>query len=395
MVDGETGYDLIFFQIRLTTRENRSLSIISMLFFELLQVAIGNLDKMSANPTEKEWYELYSIAQKQTLLGISFLGIERLPKEQRPPKTLLMQWFSIANHIKEMNEEQDKKSLAVANRFLKDGFKSVILKGQGIAQLYPDGKYRTPGDIDIWLDGTRESIYNYVKTFEPQTRAVYHNIAAPSIRGTEIEVHSTPSWMNSYCTNINLQRFFQQYATETFNNNEYLAVSDDGMLYYRKFPVPTLTFNRVFILVHIYRHLFGEGIGLRQLLDYYYVLCQGFTEEERRETLQVLASLKMLRFASAVMYVLQTVFGMDEKYLLLTPDIKEGRFLLNEIMLAGNFGHHDERIKRIANERALHVFLRRSIRNLRFIRSYPSEVLWTPLFKIWHYFMRMKWNGSK
>lgn len=366
-----------------------------MLFFELLQVAIGNLDRMSANPTEKEWYELYSIAQEQTLVGICFLGIERLPKEQRPPKVLLMQWFSIANHIKDKNDEQDKKSLAVANRFLKDGFKSVILKGQGIGQLYSDGKYRTPGDIDIWLDGKRECIYNYVKTFEPQTRAVYHNIAAPSIRGTEIEVHSTPSWMNCHFTNKTLQNFFRHFAKKIFYNEENIITSEAGTRCYKSIPVPSLAFNRVFILVHIYRHLFGEGIGLRQLMDYYYVLTQGYTEEERVETLNILKSLKMLRFAGAVMYVLQTVFGMKDAFLLLPPDEKEGRFLLNEIMQAGNFGHYDKRIKRVANESALHVFLRRTIRNLRFIRSYPSEVLWAPLFKIWHYFMRMKWNGSK
>ena len=113
---------------------------------------------------------------------------------------------------------------------------------------------------------------------------------------------------------------------------------------------------------------------------------------ECKETTEILKSLGMTRFARAVMYVLQTVFGMEDKYLLMDADEKEGRFLLNEILLAGNFGHHDERIKRIANERALHVFLRRSIRNLRFIRSYPSEVLWTPLFKIWHFTWR-KYHG--
>ena len=160
-----------------------------------------------------------------------------------------------------------------------------------------------------------------------------------------------------------------------------------------RIPVPTLKLNRVFILVHIYRHLFSEGIGLRQLLDYYYVLNQGFTEEERRETLQVLASLKMLRFAGAVMYVLQRVFGMDDRYLLLPSDEKEGRFLLNEIMLSGNFGHYDERIKRNKKDGELNIFLRRVTRNFRFLKCYPSEVLWSPLFKIWHYVMRQKWNG--
>jgi shikimate 5-dehydrogenase len=96
--------------------------------------------------------------------------------------------------------------------------------------------------------------------------------------------------------------------------------------------------------------------------------------------------------AKAVMYVLKTVFGMQDRFLLMEPDEKEGRFLLNEIMQAGNFGHYDTRIKRIANESSVHVFYRRVKRNFRFLRSYPSEVLWTPLFKIWHFCWRLYKN---
>ena len=149
-------------------------------------------------------------------------------------------------------------------------------------------------------------------------------------------------------------------------------------------PTPTLAFNRVYILVHIYRHLFHEGIGLRQLLDYYFVLQQGFTEEERTETMRTLRSLRMQRFTEAVMWVLQEVFAMDERYLLTTPNEEEGRFLLSEIMMAGNFGHYDERIKRSEKVTEWDLFRRRVGRNMRFVRSYPSEVLWAPLFKLWH-----------
>ena len=138
--------------------------------------------------------------------------------------------------------------------------------------------------------------------------------------------------------------------------------------------------------MHIYRHLFAEGIGLRQLLDYYFVLYQGFTAEEREETMRTLSALKMQRFTAAVMWVLQHVFGMEERYLLTTPNEREGRFLLNEIMLAGNFGQHDERLQHGKGESRLHWGLRKVMRNFRFVRSYPSEVLWSPLFKLWQFF---------
>ena len=124
------------------------------------------------------------------------------------------------------------------------------------------------------------------------------------------------------------------------------------------------------------------------MLDYYFVLQQGFTEDERAETMRTLCSLRMQRFTAAMMWVLQEVFGMDNGYLLTMPDEREGRFLLNEIMLAGNFGKYDERLQQEGGESEFRWAIRKVKRNLRFVHSYPSEVLWSPIFKLWHYFWR-------
>ena len=374
-----------------------------MLFFELLQVAIGNRKELTHAPTAEEWSELYTLAQRQTLVGIAFRAVEQLPEAQRPPKALLMQWMMATERIKALNTDLDRKALAVANKFLSEGFPSVILKGQGISKLYIlrdnvnvnendncllDGElsifnsqfsiqeYRTPGDIDIWLHGARKDILNYVRRHVPDCKPVYHHVDFPVIEGLDIEVHFMPSWMNSPVTNRRLQRWFRSFNFQF------------SIFNYKEIPSPNSAFNRIYILVHIYRHLFHEGIGLRQLLDYYFVLYQGFTEEEREETMRMLRSLKMERFTAAVMWVLQEVYGMDDRYLLTTPDEREGRFLLNEIMLAGNFGHYDERLQHEQGETTLRWALRKIKRNFRFVRSYPSEVLWSPLFKLWHWVWR-------
>lgn len=323
-----------------------------MLFYELLQVAIGNRTALTHTPSEEEWREVFALAQKQAMMGVAFRGVERLGADQRPPKSLLMPWYVTTERIKAMNADLDAKALRVANRFRKDGFRSVVLKGQGIARLYvvKDGAgattslkdYRMPGDIDIWLEGKRGRILDYVRQHDAGCKPVYHHVDFPEIGGTEIEVHFTPSWMNDYFVNRRLQRFFRKEGVTPFASQE---VRGD----YDEIPTPSLAFNRVYILVHIYRHLFGEGIGLRQLLDYYFVLAQGCSAEEREETMRVLRELRMQRFAAAVMWVLQEVFAMDEGLLLTRPDEREGRFLLNEIMLAGNFGKYDERIRREAS----------------------------------------------
>ena len=357
----------------------------SMLFFELLQISVGNREEFSCTPSQREWEELFALSQKQAMTGIAFLAVERLPEAQRPAKDLLLRWYMATERIKSESRNLDKKALMVANRFLKDGFPSVILKGQGIAKLYPKGEYRTPGDIDIWLGGKRKDIVKYVRRYSPDSLLTYHHVEFDVVKDTEIEVHFTPSWMNSYFNNKRLQRFFSKERSMFCPRN---STSE-----YSEIPVPTLAFNRVFILVHIYRHFFFEGIGLRQMLDYYYVLCQGTTEGERKETVEILKSLGMIRFARAVMYVLQTVFGMEDKYLLVDADEKEGRFLLEEIMQSGNFGQYDERVDYSTHTTPIQRFWHRVWRSSRFVFRYPSEAIWNPIFKIVHFFYwRRSWS---
>ena len=354
----------------------------TILLFELLQIALGYKTEFSHLPSEREWRELNMLAKRQALLGIAFAGIEHLPKEQRPPKPLLIQWILAAEHIRSRNIELNDKTVAISNKFRADGFRNIILKGQGIAKYYGElACYRTSGDVDIWLEGKRKDIIAYARRHDPDCKVVYHHVDFPKIDGVDVEVHFTPSWMNSYFTNGVLQRYFNQ-------NRDILFAQCDSDL--DEIPTPSLEFNRVYIIVHIYRHLFHEGIGLRQLMDYYFVLRQGFTEEERSATMHSLHSLGMKRFTSAVMWVLQEVFGIEDKYLLTPPNQREGHFLLNEIMQSGNFGQYDKSLGRNRNESDLLYALRKLRRIFRFIYRYPSEVLWSPLFKVWHYFWRKK-----
>ena len=360
-----------------------------MLFFDLIQIALGHKTELSHAPSDEEWKELYALSKKQTLLGITAAAIEKIPAHQRPAKPLLLQWYVTAEHIKDLNESLNIKAVKISEMFYKHGFRNIILKGQGIAKLYEIAqleKYRTPGDIDIWLEGSRENIVEYVRKSRPNSKVVYHHIDFGEIDGVDVEIHSTPSWMNCYFTNKKLQNFFSQCKDDLFRRCDTLQGD---------IPTPSLYFNSIYILIHIYRHLFQEGIGLRQLMDYYFVLRQGLTESEAREAMEVLRSLRMERFAGAVMWIMQEVFGLEEAYMLTTPSEKDGRFLLNEIMISGNFGQYDIRVWRNNNESDLSHAIRKIKRSLSFIHYYPSEVVWSPLFKLWHYFWRRKANNTK
>lgn len=357
---------------------------ITEMFFELIRLGIGTSNEFNYSPSEDEWKQLYELSQKQTLMGIAFAGIEKLKKEQLPPRQLLLSWHNYCLKIKQQNNRLNRLAAKICEKFNEEGFRNAILKGQGVAQLYEQPALRMPGDIDIWLEGGTEKILNYVKRFVPRCRPVYHHVDFLELDGVSVEIHFTPTWMNCYYTNKKLQHYFNRESENQFTNKITLKDNNDVI------NAPTDAFNRVYILLHIYRHLFQEGIGLRQMLDYYYVLKQGFTNEEKEETLKQLKELKMMRFAGAVMYVLKEVFNIDDAYMLTQPFEKEGKFLLNEIMIAGNFGKYSPRYKNDMSNSLIKRAISKSTHHMLFLNSYPSETLWGPLFRTWHYFYKKR-----
>ena len=362
------------------------MSVNIKLFYSLIKISLHQHNDIEFAPSADQWHHLYYLGKKQTLLGVLYSGLKCLGPSQLPPKDLLFKWYAETQQISLENAKLNQKAISVQKIFREYGFQNVVLKGQGIATLYDCPLCRKSGDIDLLLAGGRKKILSFVLPLCPNEHVLYHHIGYSLVKDVDVEVHFTPSWMFCYFTNRKLQKFFKNSTGSLFNH--YVELPEQA----GRLSIPPLAFNRVFILVHIYRHLFGEGIGLRQVMDYYYVLRQGFTEEERIETLSVLKNLKMLNFTKGIMFILKNVFGLEEQYLLTEPDAKHGKFLLSEIMRAGNFGHFDKTLTTTANDSALTLFIKRSKRNLRFISYYPSEVIWCPLFKIWHFCWR-KYHG--
>lgn len=170
---------------------------------------------------------------------------------------------------------------------------------------------------------------------------------------------------------------------------------------YGEIHVPQVSFNVFYILSHLYRHIFTEGIGLRQLLDYYFVLVKWHTDltnltdsnKSLPQMTQINTDLDTLRhelkylglwkFAQAVMFVMKEVFGLSEDRMIAPMDEREGRFLLDEIMRGGNFGQYDDRMGSKIGESKMHRYFRMNLRNLRFVKHYPTEALSEPLFRTW------------
>ena len=347
------------------------------IFFEFLQFCIGSRDEIPPSIKNANWNEQYAIAKKQTLVGVLFHGIKQLSKELAPDADLLMQWMGMAQKIRQQNIRLFMNSDKVCKNFKQEGFRCCVLKGQGNALLYPDPYMRTPGDIDIYLGGGRKRIMQYINEACPNQVMRYHHVDFPVMK-TAIEVHFTPSYMFYPKHNHRMQKWFEEVMDLQCSN---VVVLPDGC---GEITVPTVNFNVIYILSHLYRHVFTEGIGLRQLIDYYFVLRNTDCNIANKAILQrELKRLGLWKFAQAVMYVLHETFGLSEEKMIAPTDMYEGRFLLSEIMQGGNFGQYDTRLGSKKNEGKLHRYLRMSLRNLRFVKHYPTEALSEPLFRTW------------
>ena len=449
------------------------------IFFDFLRFSIGSESEIPSSLKAADWEELYRIAQKQCLVGILFDGIQKLPPaEVGMSKDLLLQWIMQCQMLEKANVQLNDAAIQVSEWFRMKGFRTCILKGQGNALLYPNGLYRTPGDIDIWVEGGDKRVISFVRSISPHEKACYHHIEFPSYKGVEVEVHYRPSFLLCFWHNRKLQKYYERVKEEQFSHR--VMLGEQGEI-----AIPTVEFNLIFQLTHIYAHLMNEGIGLRQLQDYYYVLCDfykvyqnfsnpsvslskgsstfspspsssgsgdvtalrcseplrykddgpskvspdcagwdrldaiGDTTSDTASTVtsatvarsssvanssfaassssfaaaidrvqEELKELGLWKFASAIMYIMQEVFGMPASRLIVPPNEKYGKFVLNEVLEAGNFGKYDTR-NRFGRSQLGHN-LQRVYRDIRLVRYFPAEALSEPLFRVWHFFWRLK-----
>ena len=458
------------------------------IFFDFLRFCIGSAKEIPGSLKEADWKELYAIAKKQCLVGVLFDGIKKLPAEHvGMEKELLLQWMAESQMLEKANVRLNDAAIQVSEWFRKKGFRTCILKGQGNALMYPNPYSRTPGDIDIWVEGGDKRVISFVRSISPHEKACYHHIEFPSYKGVEVEVHYRPSFLLCFWHNRKLQKYYDRVKEDQFSHR--VMLGEQGEI-----AIPMVEFNLIFQLTHIFSHLMNEGIGLRQLVDYYYVLCDFYKvyqksskitpslffdkasctrQFESELSLHSLASLFPLKegstshpdpltlrgeggnrptrcseplrskvggpskvspdcagwdrltiegdnsagsttavtssastaldvvqkelkelglwkFAEGIMYIMQEVFGMPASRLIVPPNEKYGKFVLNEVLEAGNFGRHDAR-NRFGRSQLGHN-LQRVYRDIRLVRYYPAEALCEPLFRTWHFFWRLKYK---
>lgn len=303
-------------------------------FFLLLRIALGcpgasagAFPQLSA----EEWERIYNEADRQTLLGLAFDGVMKLPQELRPPMELMFQWASEAESFSGLNKILNEEAAKLTDFFKGHGRSCAVLKGQANARLYPNPLCRQPGDIDIWVSGGKKNVVGLLREtnlLNQETKPTHH-AHMKNDRGIDVEVHFRTSSgnYNPFAT----RRLLKYLDREVLNSVEV----PEG------FCAHSMKFALAMQLSHIYHHFFTSGVGLRQVVDYY-VLLKHSSESDRSELVACLNRFGLRKIAGALMWLLRESLGLDESLMLCKPDEFRGRWLLREILKGGNFGRHTD-----------------------------------------------------
>lgn len=361
------------------------------LFVELLQLSLGTRVELSRVPSKLEWQFLLDESERQAVAGIMLAGLESLPDNQRPPQAILLQWIGVCQQIEMQNALTTKACQQLCKQLDSDGFGVCVLKGQSNYRYYPAEmkNRRSCGDVDVWVspkgkEGKHpvKTVLEYVQSHFDMNGLCWLHTSHVDKSGVPVEVHLRASFMSEPCKNRRFQKHFSKVEDcRTF-------VNIDGA----ETPCMKVDEDVIYQMNHIYRHLIDEGVGLRQVIDYYYLLKAWNKEHERSrdETMKIVSHLGMKKFAGALMYVLQELLRMPSELLLCPASVEDGKFLMNEILMSGNFGHNDPRLGAISSNggylrnRTSQAW-RRFKRNIRFLTSYPGEVIWEPIVRVEHF----------
>lgn len=365
------------------------------LFFELNQVATGYRTSLSRKPSDEEWMDIYLWAEKQALLGVCFRGVELLAQGgQLPPKPLLLKWLGKKELIRRGNARQVQEVQEVCKRLKADGFAPCIVKGQSLMAVYPEPLrgLRQCGDIDVLVADEDAKVLRYAYLQEGEKMEWgYKHVHLAILQSTNVDLHYRLAMSRNLWRNRRIQQWCQRLKEGGLLHDEqgrgYATLHEED--------------NVVFLLLHAFWHFLFEGIGLRQMMDLYYVV-HAIGQADVSERLRTLG---LTKFASACSWLMWHVFEgecptsrlLADHAVLPRPNEKEGRFLVAEVLASGNFGQWDERMHIKEGDAAWVKLLKKAVHYTRLARNYPMEFLWLPVgsayIRMWRWWMGRKVYG--
>lgn len=341
-------------------------------YLEFIRYVIGSIPSVPESAEGMDWANFYRFCIRQSIAGLVFDGVER--SGMKLPRNVLFEWLGVMENIKNSNQLVNRRCLQICHFWEERGYRSCILKGQANALMYPRPELRSPGDIDVWVKGDTVEIIKLAQKEAPEGHYSLHHVTMPVFNETSVEVHYRPIFLDNRLLDRKLKKYVDMIKERQFSHR--VALGDCG----GQIGCLTDDFNVVYQLLHMWHHFFSTRNNLKQLVDYYFLLKRGLTEEHREQAVELIESLGVTKYARGIMWVMHETLGMEERHLLMAPDEKIGKVVLNETLSYG---------KRKKKRKGGVVF-RRLVDNSHLFRYFPSSVIGNPMHLVWHQWWKWK-----
>ena len=144
-------------------------------FRKLILISLGRADSFEKTPSHGDWHLVFKMARQQTLLGVLFDAVQRLPQDQRPPESIYGEWQELTDKIAGIHQRHEARVRELEAILGRLGLHGCILKGTALSHLYPIPERRMCGDIDVWLKGTHDEILDTLEKYGPSKGAFLKN----------------------------------------------------------------------------------------------------------------------------------------------------------------------------------------------------------------------------
>ena len=205
-----------------------------------------------------DWNHVYDESKRQTVSGVALHGLSLLPGDRMPHYPLLFRWVARGHRIESAHQTMCGIVTSLLARFSGAGLHPVLQKGPAVARFYPQPELRVCGDIDLWFPANERRQADALVTADGTP--IHHGADSSSLylsHGIEVEHHSTLVELHN--------PFFGRRLASLLRQEGYTSatIAPDS-----KASVPAPLVELIMINVHIMKHCFGVGIGLRHFCDY-------------------------------------------------------------------------------------------------------------------------------
>jgi len=338
------------------------------LLYRILSAEIWGKDFSLSDEERHLLPALFQEARKQAVIGLVAGAFIRRNIPMTPQATArLLMWTQT---VRRGNIRLNEAVVRLASWFKEARIPLVIVKGQTLAQIYPDPLLRQSGDIDFFCGTGR---FGDARDLLARTTGLKFLESVP-VKHEEFEYEGVIYELHRILSIFPCKRHqkaFNRQMDEAMTRTGEIKINDTGI------PVIGPTDNILFQTAHVYHHVFREGIGLRQLCDLALTLARYREETDTDRLRRQLEAVELLRPFRALCQVLTDTLQLPAALLpfpLTDQDRKWGKRIREDIERLTYFGRNQVEQDEKKSRRGI------ILRNCRrYFALTPRHVLYIPL----------------